>query len=391
MIEAPRPSPLEGLRVLDFTRVLAGPFAGRMLCDLGADVVKVEPPEGDVTRGWGRAVAGIGGFYHQQNAGKRSICVDLHAEGARALVLGLAQQADVLIENFRSDVMPRLGLSYDALRAVNPRLIMLSISGFGGGGPQSQRAAYAPVIHAEAGLLRRSARLSATGDVQDLPWSAADTNAALHGVVAVLAAVVLRERTGMGQHIDLSMLDATLVTDDNLHFELEDAAHLKGLPPEVWRTGAGPVLVMADLRHLWRLLVAHHGLADPADGDTPLREKIRLRRAAVAAFFDALADWSDVERAMSRMNLAWGEVRESADLPRQASVRARAAIVEVEDRAGGVRPIPQSPYRFNAATSRVRGPAAHRGEHNGEVLREWLGMDPMAVSSLLEAGVLLHG
>ncbi len=128
--------PLAGLKVLDMSRVLAGPFAGRMLSDLGADVVKVEPPDGDITRLWGKVVAGIPGYFHQQNAGKRNISVDLRAPGARELVLDLVRQADVLIENYRPDVMPRLGLGYEALREVNPRLVMLSISGFGRDGPE---------------------------------------------------------------------------------------------------------------------------------------------------------------------------------------------------------------------------------------------------------------
>jgi len=384
----PPPSPLAGLKVLDFTRVLAGPFAGRMLCDLGAEVVKVEPPEGDVTRLWGRQVAGIGGFFHQQNAGKRSICLDLQAPRARDLALDLVRRADIVLENFRPDVMPRLGLGYEVLRAANPGLIMLSISGFGQGGPQSRRPAYAPVIHAEAGLLERSARAAPRGEMQDLPWSAADTNAALHGLVAVLAAVILRGRTGLGQHIDLSMLDAALVTDDNLHFALEGAEDSKGLPPEVWTSGAGPLLISADFRHLWRLLTEHMGVAEPAAAGLALAEKIGLRREAVTAFLASLTTWEAVGAAMDRMNLAWGAVRSAADLEGHPSVVAQRSIVQVADRDGGVRPIPQSPYRFSAAASAVRGPAAHRGEHNAEVLAEWLDLGPDDIAALAEAGVL---
>ena len=116
--------PLNGLKVLDFSRVLAGPFAGRMLSDLGADVVKVEPPDGDVTRLWGHVVAGLPGYYHQQNAGKRNVCIDLRNAQSKQLVLDLVAEADILIENYRPDVMPRLGLGFDELSNVNPRLIM---------------------------------------------------------------------------------------------------------------------------------------------------------------------------------------------------------------------------------------------------------------------------
>ena len=144
--------PLAGVRVLDLSRVLAGPFAGRMLSDLGAEVVKLEPPEGDVTRRWGRMRAGLSGYYTQQNAGKQSVCVNLEAPGAAALVRRLASKADVLIENFRPGVMMRHGLAWKDLSADNTRLIMLSISGFGQEGPESHRAAYASVLHAETGI-----------------------------------------------------------------------------------------------------------------------------------------------------------------------------------------------------------------------------------------------
>ncbi|MGD8418422.1 MAG: CoA transferase, partial [Pseudomonadales bacterium] len=155
--------PLAGLKVLDFSRVLAGPFAGRMLSDLGADVVKVEPPEGDVTRLWGRKVAGLAGYYFQQNAGKRGMCLDLKAPAGRELARRLAARADILIENFRPGVMSRLGLDYATLEGENPGLIMLSISGFGADSPEAGRAAYAPIIHAETGLIAGQQRRAELG------------------------------------------------------------------------------------------------------------------------------------------------------------------------------------------------------------------------------------
>jgi len=380
--------PLQGLKVLDFSRVLAGPFAGRMLADLGADVVKIEPPDGDVTRLWGRVVAGLPGYYHQQNAGKRNICIDLRNPEARALVLQLATTADIVIENYRPGVMRRLGVDYEALGTVNPRLIMLSISGFGQNGPESHRPAYAPIIHAEAGLIRRQARQSEL-PARDLPLSIADTNASLHGLVAVLAAVIMRERTGTGQHVDIAMLDATLATDDKLHYELEASEETGPLPSGIWDTGAGPVLVSADVRHVWRMLVQHCGVKDPAAEVRNVETKAALRRGVIEDYLKRLTTWDKVESTMAKMNLAWGEVRDAATLPYQPTVRARGTIVELDDRAGATRPITQSPYRFSGAASGVRGPAPHRGEHNLEVLRDWLDKGPDEVARLVERGVLL--
>jgi CoA:oxalate CoA-transferase len=378
--------PLDGLKVLDFSRVLAGPFAGRMLSDLGAEVVKVEPPEGDSSRLWGRMSAGISGYFNMVNAGKRSIAIDLRAAGAKELVLALVREADVLVENFRPDVMPRLGIGYETLAAANPKLIMLSISGFGRDGPESQRPAYAPIVHAELGLIDRTARQK--GVQLDLPLSVADTNAGLHGLVALLSAVIMRARTGLGQHIDLSMMDATLVSDDQLHFEMEDAEATRNLPPDMWETGAGPILVSVDFRWLWKLLATGFGVADPSTAEMELDAKIAARRDAVATFMAGLATWDDVEATMAKMNLAWGRIRTGKALREQPTLAHRKSIVEVDDRAGGTRPIVQSPYRFSGAESGVRGGAPHKGEHTDEILRGWLGLSDKEIAALTELGIL---
>lgn len=378
-------SPLEGVKVLDLSRVLAGPFAGRMLADLGADVVKVEPPVGDITRLWGAKRGEISGYFNQQNAGKRGICVDLAVPAGVALVTALVRKADILIENFRPDVMGRLGLGWDVLREVNPRLIMLSISGFGADGPESRRAAYAPIIHGESGIMARQAENAGAGPA-DMALSVADTNAALHGLVAVLAAMHMRARTGEGQHIDMAMIDATLVTDDHIHFALDDAYDLKNMPSEVWDSAAGPLVIAGDFRYLWRQLNTVMGVADPTPEGAGLEEKIAARRAATHAFLNRTCeDREAVIAAMDRMNIAWGDVRTSTralDLP---TVRHRGTFTEVDDRAGGTRRVPQSPYRYSGAESRVRGGAPRQGEHNAEVLRDWLGSEAGAAECWAEA------
>jgi crotonobetainyl-CoA:carnitine CoA-transferase CaiB-like acyl-CoA transferase len=380
--------PLAGLRVLDFSRVLAGPFAGRMLSDLGADVVKIEPPNGDDTRLWGAVIAGIPGYYSQQNAGKRNISVDLRADGARELVFELVREADILIENYRPDVMPRLGIGYDELSAINPRLIMLSISGFGRNGPESHRPAYAPIIHAETGLMHRQAL---RGDIphRDLPLSVADTNAGLHGLVGILAAVIHRQTSNVGQHIDIAMVDATVVTDDQLHYALEDSEATGPIANDTWETGIGPILVSADFRWLWRLCTSEYNyIADPTTKDMDLETKIAMRRAKMKEFMQSLDSVATVEKVLTQMNIAWGRVRDPALLHEQATVNARETITQIDDRAGGTRPIPQSPYRFSQAKSGVRGPARHRGEDNAAVLTDWLGKSTEEVDALLQAGVL---
>ena len=381
--------PLAGIRVLDMSRVLAGPFAGRMLADLGADVVKVEPPEGDVTRTWGARINGRAGYFNQQNVGKRGMCIDLNAEGAVDLVKRLAARADVLIENFRPDVMGRLGLAYEVLNDINPRLVMLSISGFGHNGPESRRAAYAPIVHAESGLIARQRKISGA-QATDIGVSIADTNAALHGLVGLLSALLMRERTGVGQHIDIAMIDSMLVTDDHLHYTVEGVEHLKPMPSEVWDTAGGTMLIASDFRHVWKQLVARAGVVDPTPENASLDEKIRIRRDTARAFFKNLPNRAAVIAALDKMNLAYGDVREGAQTLELPTVKHRGTITRVADGRGGERPVVQSPYRFSAADSGARGASPTQGEHNADVLADWLGLDAQSVEALRAAGVLVQ-
>lgn len=377
--------PLAGIKVLDMSRVLAGPFAGRMLSDLGADVVKLEPPEGDITRLWGRKIAGLSGYFTQQNVGKRDICVDLSDPKGQELAKALVTQADVLIENFRPDVMVRLGLGYEVLSQINPRLIMLSISGFGANNPDSRRAAYAPIIHAETGLVHRQSTISGAFPA-DMACSVADTNASLHGLVGLLAALYARESSGKGDHIDLAMVDATMVTNDGMHYALDEMK--TPIPNEVHETSAGHLMLAGEFRFIWHQLHTICGVQDGLGPQADLAAKIEARRAACHEFFNTTcATREAVITALDKMNIAWGDVRQAAEVQDIAAVRARGSVTAVDDRDGGQRLVPQSPYRYVNGQAGVNGPAPKLGEHNGEVLRDWLRLADEAIDEY--AGVLL--
>jgi len=367
--------------------VLAGPFAGRIFESLGADVVKVEPPEGDVTRLWGDVRHGLSGYFTQQNAGKRTVCIDLQADGAADLLLELAAHADLMIENYRPGVLERLGVGWSELQRASPRIVLLSISGYGQAGPEARRAAYAPVVHAEAGLLARQAQAEHKPP-RDSVLSIADMNGGMHGVIGALAALWMRERTGRGQHVDVALYDAMLFTDDYAHFAL-DGLKIRLASGEVWDAPAGPIMVAGDFRFVWQSLTKHCGVHDPAGSDTPLEEKIRLRREAAARFFSSFADRPALIAALDAANLAWGDVRSTAEAFESPTALAREIAPALDDRGGGTRRVVRTPYRFSDAACGTRRPAGYRGEHNAEVLREWLDADDARIAALVDRGILL--
>ncbi|NKB98276.1 MAG: hypothetical protein GKR90_07250 [Pseudomonadales bacterium] len=378
--------PLEGIKVLDFSRVVAGPFATRLMADLGADVVKVEPPEGDGTRIHGKKIKGISGFFNQQNAGKRNICVDLRHPDAIDLVKDLVSNVDIVVENYRPGVMQRLGIEYDVLAKVNPSLIMLSISGYGHDSPESHRPSYAPVVHAEVGLMHRMATRNRT-EPGDLPLSVADTNASLHGLIAVLAALNMRHQTGDGQHIDMSMMDATFATDDRAHFEMEDSPDTLPVCPIV-EVPFGRVFIATDMKLMFKKLQKHFGLQDPSPKGADLATKVTLRNEAIEARLAECQTEADFNALMHVIDIPWGLVRDPRDLRQQATLEHRKRIVEIDDRAGGTRPMADSPYIFSNAKSGVRMPASHRGEHNREILSEWLSMSDAEIERCQQSALM---
>ena len=371
--------PLHGVRVLDLTRVFAGPIAGRTLSDLGADVVKVEPPDGDVTRLWGRKTAGLSTYFTQQNCGKRNVCIDLNADDGPELVARLAEQADIVIENFRPGVMTKFGIDWSALSERKPSLIMLSISGFGQDGPESQRAAYASIIHAESGILP-----PAEGDEMplDLDLSAADVLSGLHGVIAVLAALRTRDATGVGQYIDMAMMDAMTFSADIVINSLDGARRAESINGEVWRTADGPKMVPGGLRWIWHQLSSTAGLIDPTPPDADIAQKIESRRAIITDFLCGLPDRAAVIDVLDAANLAWADVRECGEVLESPTLVHRRTVVDVDDRAGGTRKIIRNPYRMSVTDCSDIGHAAFRGEHNVEVLDEWLGASPDGIEAL---------
>jgi CoA:oxalate CoA-transferase len=374
------PAPLPSWRVLDMSQAISGPYAARILSDLGADVLRVEGPRTDVTDLFGVVTDGRAGMYAQMNAGKRNVGIDLAVTGAADLIRDLAARADVLIENFRPGVMDRLGLGYDRLSAANPQLIMLSVSGFGPTGPDAGRRALAPVIHAESGLLARQAELD-DREPADLPLALADTMTGLHAAVAVLAALHQRAATGLGQHIGLSMLAAVAASDDHAHAAIEGSAEPYSSRGTIWQAPGGPILIAAPPKHAWVMLSRRGLITDPASPASDLETKVRLRQQAIQDWMLTFDDRWALIAELEGAGVAWADLADSTDVFADG---AHTASVP-----GTNRRVVALPYEFSAAAATVRGGVAAKGEHNAEALADWLGLSTAQIDKLATAGVLL--
>ncbi|MEI8322585.1 MAG: CoA transferase [Actinomycetes bacterium] len=394
--------PLQGLRILDFSRVLTGPHATRMLCDLGAEIIKIEPPDGDLTRFTNPRVNSLSTYFIQQNVGKKNISLDMSKPEAVDIVKQLVMHADILIENFRPGVMKKLGLDYASLSALNPKLIYASITGYGQTGPWVHRRAYAPVVGAESGLTNHQG-MARGGQFANDPFSHADVYTAMETCAAVLAAVIQRHSTGRGQSIDIAMAQTMLYVNEHAHDALWD----EPTPPEQIRSfepGNYPVLTAANgdkvvvsghpgERGTFDLFFTAIGrtdlLTDPKFIDVPSRlANLEELQSILRAWALTIPDATAIEEALAKHKLASGKIRTTRELADTDWAAAREITVEVSNRGGGKVRIPNAPWKFSDATVTTAGSPKYRGEDNALVLGDLLGMSATEVDALTESGVL---
>lgn len=394
--------PLQGLRILDFSRVLTGPHATRMLCDLGAEIIKIEPPDGDLTRFTNPRVNSLSTYFIQQNAGKKNISLDMSKPEAVDIVKKLVMHADILIENFRPGVMKKLGLDYASLSALNPKLIYASITGYGQTGPWVHRRAYAPVVGAESGLTNHQG-MARGGQFANDPFSHADVYTAMETCAAVLAAVIQRHSTGRGQSIDIAMAQTMLYVNEHAHDALWD----EPTPPEQIRSfepGNYPVLTAANgdkvvvsghpgERGTFDLFFTAIGrtdlLIDPKFIDVPSRlANLEELQSILRAWALTIPDATAIEEALAKHKLASGKIRTTREFADTDWAAAREITVEVSNRGGGKVRIPNAPWKFSDATVTTAGSPKYRGEDNALVLGDLLGLSATEVDALTESGVL---
>lgn len=393
--------PLDGIRVLDFTRVLAGPHAARMLCDLGAEVIKIEPPEGDLTRFGQPRLNSLATYFIQQNVGKLNMSLNLADARAVDIVRKLVAMSDVVIENFRPGVMQRLGLGYDTLAAQNERLIYASISGYGATGPWVDRRAYAPVVNAEVGLTKHQGDVRGGAYAND-PFSHGDVYTGMEAAAGILAALVQRGRTGRGQYLDISMAETLLYVNEHAHDQLWEgevpADWIRSFQPAdypVLTTRDGSIVVVSghpasktNFGWFCAAMERNDLLNDERFVDVPARlAHLADFHAILRAWAATITDAETIETIFAEHNLATGRLRSVADVARTDWAKQRGVITEVSDRGGGTIRIPQSPWKFSDADVRIRGIPKYRGEDNTAVLRDLLGVDDATITRLAHDGV----
>ena len=395
--------PLEGVRVLDFTRVLSGPHATRMLADLGAEVIKVEPPMGDLTRFATPRINSQSSYFTQQNVGKKNISLDMTKPEAVEILKQLIARCDVVIENFRPGVMKKMGLDYEALRSSNPRLIYASISGYGATGPWVTRRAYAPVVNAETGITKFQGDVRG-GQYANDPHSHGDVYTALEASAAVLAALYQREHTQLGQYIDVSMAETMLYVNEHAHNHLWDDDVPEGTIRS-FQPADYPVLTVADGSMV--VVSGHPAEKGTFDFFVGAMEKPELlsderfkdiehRLQHFNELMSIMLEWAktvptadEIEARLAKNQLACGRLRSVRELAETDWAESRGAIVNIDNRGTGTLRIPNSPWHFSGSDTSTRGVAQYRGEDNRDVFSNIVGLDDETIATYERENILL--
>ena len=399
-------APLSGIRIIDFTRVLAGPHRTKALRDLGAEVIKIEPPDPDTGRSGQPHVGSMSLYFAQQNAGKRAISIDLNFPEAQQIVKDLVETADIVVENFRPGTLDLFGLGFEDLSTIKPNLIMVSISGYGQTGPWRNRPAFAPTVQAEAGFTEIIGRHygDALTRTENDAYNHADVYTGLQGVIATLAALAHRNQTGEGQHVDVAMVSSLLSVNDRVSYELSDI-DVEGAPLAL-SAPESPVIELPDGRKITiaaspvSTFVFQRYCAMMRRNDLLLDPRFinaQFRRDNWEDLLAEIRSWvltfrtiEELEAQVSEAGLAVGTIRSVSEIAESEWAVERGAIREVEDRSGGTARVPAPPWIFSNCELPDAGLPPFQGEHNTELLRS-LGLSEVEIEKLEATGVLISG
>ncbi|WP_322045389.1 CoA transferase [Paraburkholderia sp. J67] len=394
--------PLDGIRVIDFSRVLAGPLCSALLGDLGADVIKIESPDGDDYRAIGPFANGESGLFGAMNRNKRSVVIDLKTEEGRSLAQSLCAQADVVVENFRPGVADRLGIGYATLSEHHPALVYASVSGFGQTGPESHRPAYDIILQAMCGLMEVTG--APDGEPTLVGDSVSDVISGIFASWGVLAALVDRLRTGRGTHVDVSMFDATLSLTATLvaRYATTGVAqqrvgnrHPTSAPFGAYRAADGHFVVAVLNNKLFARLAATIG--QPALCDDPRFANDTSRCTHESALRAHIEHWAstrsvaEVNAELSAAGIPVAPIQNVQQALDGEQARERGLLVDATTADGATVRLPSQPLKFSAYPQTRTTRAPRLGEHTRTVLEQLLGLDPIRVASLAANGVVHIG
>ncbi|HSP56106.1 MAG TPA: CaiB/BaiF CoA-transferase family protein [Dehalococcoidia bacterium] len=394
--------PLSDITVLDLTWILSGPFASMVLCDLGADVIKVErPPYGDIARTTGPYIGDESTYFFSVNRGKRSICIDLRNDQGKETFLHLAEKADVVMENFTPGTMDALGLGYQTLSARSPRLVYAATSGFGQTGPDRDRPALDVIVQGMGGIM------SITGEPGGPPVrpgvSQGDITAGLFTAVGILSALHERERSGKGQMVDISMLDCQIAILENAlvrYFATGEppkpigTRHPLTTPFQAFPTKDGWIVIAIapGVESQWELFCVKIGRADLIDDPRFVTPGLRTKNHDVlepmlnGALKEKTTDaWL---REFDGIGLPFGPLNDIPHAAEQPQVKARQMLVDVEHPSGFSLRVPDTPIKLSRTPGGIAGPPPAIGEHTDEVLSSMLGLSPEEIGALREASAV---
>jgi crotonobetainyl-CoA:carnitine CoA-transferase CaiB-like acyl-CoA transferase len=400
-LSAARPGPLAGTRIIDLTTVVLGPLATQILGDLGADVIKIEPPEGDIMRYAGPARhREMGHVFLNLNRNKRSLVLDLKRPEAAPVLLALVAQSDVLMHNMRPQAMARLGFGWERLRQVNPRLVYCAAHGYGQDGPFADRPAFDDIIQGASGLV--ALETATGGEARFVPTLIGDKTVGLTMVYAVMAALLQRERTGQGQMVEVPMLEtmtAFVMAEHmgGLTFDppLGPPGYARMLAPDrrPHRTADGHICILPYTDRHWRDFFRLAGR--PELTDDPRLADAETRSRHFAELYALVADcvgaaptawWLDKLKAA---DIPCGPVNPLADLPADEHLAAVDFFPRAEHPSEGVIRVVRPPVRFGDAECALRRPAPRLGEHSREILRE-AGLGEADIEDLLDLRVAIE-
>ncbi|HEY5291998.1 MAG TPA: CoA transferase [Burkholderiales bacterium] len=393
--------PLEGIKVLDLSHALAGPFCSTMLADYGAEVIKIEPPGlGDIARAWGTPLArGETDYFVSLHRNKKGMVLDLKHPQGKETFLRMVERSDVVLENYRVGALARLGLAYETARLRNPGIIYCSISGFGQDGPYRDRPALDLILQAESGMI--SVTGEADGHGVRAGVSIADLTAGMNAAFGIMLALRAKEKSGIGQAIDVSMMEgqlALLGTMIGNYCATGDVPKPMGtaykalLPYQTFRTKTRDLALAVGSEKLWRIFCPVIGCPELADdprfrtnSERTLNRESLIARLQQVFLTRTHEEW---EALLAANGIPVGAINNLAQVVEHPQVKARGSIVEIDHPRVGKLRVVGVPVRLSATPGSIRAPSPALGEHTDEVLRELLGLGAPEIDALRAAGAL---